>query len=98
MTALLARLTEKLAGGPQAGRSDSSPTSKGPLEWVDNNINSIVKEVCIPDDCRKSIMVPVYKGKSDPLVCGLYRAIKLLEQQMKVFESVGKEDKMLDVN
>ena len=33
-TARLARRTEKLAGGPQAGRSDSHP-----LEWVDNNNN-----------------------------------------------------------
>ena len=45
-------------------------------------------EGCIPDDWRKSILVPVYKGKGDPLVCGSYRAIKLLEQQMKVPERV----------
>ena len=42
-------------------------------------INNIVKEDCIPDDWRKSILVPVYKGKGDPLVCGSHRAIKLLE-------------------
>ena len=30
--------------------------------------------------------MPVYKVKCDPLVCGLYRAIKLLEQTMKVLE------------
>ena len=29
VTALLARWTEKLAGGPQAGTSDSPPTRKG---------------------------------------------------------------------
>ena len=51
-------------------------------------INNIVKEGCIPDDWRKSILVPVYKGKGDPLVCGSYRAIKLLEQPMKVLERV----------
>ena len=51
-------------------------------------INNIVKEGCIPNDWRKSILVPVYKGKCDPLVCGSYRAIKLLEQQMKVLERV----------
>ena len=51
-------------------------------------INNIVKEGCIPDDWRKSILVPVYKGKSDQLVCGSYRAIKLLEQPMKVLERV----------
>ena len=33
-------------------------------------------------------MVPVYKGKGDLLVCGSYRAIKLLEQPMKVLERV----------
>ena len=30
----------------------------------------------------------MYKGKADPLVCGSYRANKLLEQPMKVLERV----------
>ena len=51
--------------------------------WMTDLINNIVKEGCIPDDWRKSILVPVYKGKGDSLVCGSYRAIKLLEQPMK---------------
>ena len=38
VTALLARWTEKLAGGPQAGTSDS-PHQQGSWEWVDNNNN-----------------------------------------------------------
>ena len=37
--------------------------------WMIDLINNIVKEGCIPDDWRKSILVPVYKGKGDPLVC-----------------------------
>ena len=49
---------------------------------------NIVKEGCIPDDWRKSILVSVYKGKGDPLVCGSYRAIQLVEQPMKVLERV----------
>ena len=56
--------------------------------WMTDLINNIVKEGCIPDDWRKSILVPVYTGKGDPLVCGSYRAIKLLEQPMKVPERV----------
>ena len=32
--------------------------------------------------------MPVYKGKGDRLVCGSYRAIKLLKQPMKVLERV----------
>ena len=42
--------------------------------------------------------MPVYKGKGDPIGCGSYRAIKLLEQPMKVLESVGKENKRSSVN
>ena len=30
--------------------------------WMTDLINNIVKEGCIPDDWRKSILVPVYKG------------------------------------
>ena len=41
--------------------------------WMTYLINNIVKEGCIPDYLRKSILVPVYKGKVDPLVCGSYR-------------------------
>ena len=56
--------------------------------WMTDLINNIVKEGCIPDDWIQNILVPVYKGKGGPLVCGSYRAIKLLEQPMKVFERV----------
>ena len=56
--------------------------------WMTDLINNIVKEGCIPDDWRKRILVSVYKGKGDPLVCGSYRAIKLLEQPMKMLERV----------
>ena len=31
--------------------------------WMTDLIKNIVKEGCIPDDWRKSILVPVYKGK-----------------------------------
>ena len=56
--------------------------------WMTDLINNIVKECCIPDDWRKRILVRVYKGKCDSLVCGSYIAIKLLEQPMKVFVRV----------
>ena len=37
VSALLARWTENLAGGPQVRRSDPPPTSKGHGKWVNNN-------------------------------------------------------------
>ena len=54
--------------------------------WMTDLINNIVKEGCIHDNWRKNILVPEYKTKGDPRVCVSYRALKLLEQQMKVIE------------
>ena len=61
--------------------------------WMIDLINNIVNEGGIPYDWRKSILVPVYKGKCDPLVCGSYRAIKLLEQPMKVERVLEKKNR-----
>ena len=38
----------------------------------------------------ESILVSVYKGKCDPLICVSYRAIRLLGQAMKVLEQAMK--------
>ena len=32
--------------------------------------------------------LPIYKGKGDPMECGSYRGIKLLEHAMKVIERI----------
>ena len=54
--------------------------------WMADLINSIAKEGYIPNDYGKSILVPVYNGKYDPLMYGSYTAISLLEQAMKVLD------------
>ena len=83
------------AAGPTGVVSEMIKAAGGFVSrWMTDLISKIVKECCIPDDLRKSILVPVYNGKCDPLVCGSYRANKLLEQPMKVIESVGKEDQV----
>ena len=76
------------AAGPTGVVSEMKAAGGFGSRWMTDLINNIVKEGYIPDDWRKSILVPVYKGKGDPLVCGSYRAIKLLEQPMKVLERV----------
>ena len=50
-------------------------------------VNNIVKEGYITD-WRKSTLMSVYRGKCDPLVCSSYKDIKLLEQPMKMLETV----------
>ena len=58
------------------------------VEWMTDLCNTIIVEERIPEDWKRSILIPVYKGKGDPMECGSYRAIKLLEHAMKVVERV----------
>jgi len=59
-------------------------------QWILDLCNGIVKEGCIPEDW-KSGFLPIYKGKGDPMECGSYRGIKLLEYAMKVVERIFKD-------
>ena len=47
-----------------------------------------MKEGSIPEDWKSSVVLPIYKGKGDPMECGPYRGIKLLEHAMKVVERI----------
>ena len=57
-------------------------------QWILDLCNSIVKERCIPEDWKYSVVLPIFKGKGDPMECGSYRRIKLLEHAMKVVERI----------
>jgi len=57
-------------------------------QWILDLCNGIVKEGCIPEDWKSSAVLPIYKGKGDPMECGSYRGIKLLEHAMKVVERI----------
>ena len=50
----------------------------------------------MPDEWRKSVLVPLYRGKGDIKECGNYRGIKLMSHTMKLWEGIieariGKE-------
>ena len=70
------------------------------VEWLTEICNGIVEEKKIPEDLKSSILVPVYTGKGDPLACGSYRGIKLLEHAMKVIERVleGRIRDQIDID
>jgi len=57
-------------------------------EWLLDLCNGIGKEGCIPEDWKSSVILPIYKGKGDPMECGSYRGIQLLEHAMKVVERI----------
>ena len=92
VAAAIKGLKMEKAAGPTGEVSEMMKAAGGfGSRWMTDLINNIVKDGCISDDWRKSILVPVYKRKCDPLVCGSYRA-------MKVLESVGNEDQMSGIN
>jgi len=57
-------------------------------QWILDLCNATVKEGCITEDWKSSVVLPIYKGKGDSMECGSYRGIKLLEYAMKVVEKI----------
>jgi len=53
-----------------------------------NLCNGTVKEGCIPEDWKSSVVLPIYKGKGDPMECVSDRGIKLLEHAIKMVERI----------
>jgi len=53
-------------------------------QWILDLCYGIVKGGCIPVDWKSTVVLPIYKGKGDPIECGSYSGIKLLEHAMKV--------------
>jgi len=56
--------------------------------WILDLCNGTVEEGCITQDWKSSVVLPIYKGKGDPMECGSYIGIKLLEHAMKVVERI----------
>ena len=57
-------------------------------QWLLDLCNGTVEEGCIPEDWKSSVVLPIYKAKGDPVECGSYRGMKLLEHAMKVMERI----------
>jgi len=60
-------------------------------QWILDLCNGIVKEGCIPEDWKSSVVLPIYIRKGDPMECWSYRGIKLLEHAMKVVERIFED-------
>ena len=41
-------------------------------QYILDLCNGIVKEGSIPEDWKSSVVLPIYKGKGDPMECGSY--------------------------
>ena len=58
------------------------------IMWLTRLFNMILKERRMPDEWRKSIVVPFFKNKGDVQNCNNYRGIKLMSHTMKLWERV----------
>ena len=53
--------------------------------------NGMMNGEGMPTSWRKSVLIPLYKGKGDAKECTSYRSLKMLEHAMKVLERVFEE-------
>ena len=58
------------------------------VEFLTRLFNRLLRGGKMPDEWRKSVLVPFYKGKGDIKECGNYRGIKLTSHTMKLWERV----------
>ena len=54
------------------------------ISWQTKLFNKIFKSNKMPDEWRRSILVPIFKNKGDIQSCTNYRGIKLMSHTMKL--------------
>ena len=42
----------------------------------------------MPEEWKRSVLIPIYKNKRDAQCCGNYRGIKLMSHTMKIWERI----------
>ena len=73
--------------GKSPGPSEvSSEMMANEVSWKElcSVANGLLKGEDMPESWKRSITIPLYKGKGNALECSNYRTIKLLEHGMKI--------------
>jgi hypothetical protein len=58
------------------------------IVWLTKLFNLIFRSNKMPDEWRRSILVPIFKNKEDVQSCTNYRGIKLMSHTMKLWERI----------
>jgi hypothetical protein len=58
------------------------------IDWLTTLFNRVLLTKKMPNEWRKSTLVPIYKNKGDAQDCANYRGIKLMSHTMKLWERV----------
>jgi hypothetical protein len=58
------------------------------IVWLTKLFNPIFQSNKMPDEWRRSILVPIFKNKGDVQSCTSYRGVKLRSHTMKLWERI----------
>ncbi|KAK3545916.1 hypothetical protein QTP70_016712, partial [Hemibagrus guttatus] len=58
------------------------------VEFLASSFNRVLESERMPEEWRRSVLVPIFKNKGDVQSCSNYRGIKLMSHTMKVWERV----------
>ncbi|KAK3517159.1 hypothetical protein QTP86_003882 [Hemibagrus guttatus] len=58
------------------------------VEFLATLFNRVLESERMPEEWRRSVLVPIFKNKGDVQSCSNYRGIKLMSHTMKVWERV----------
>ena len=56
------------------------------IEFLTRLFNRLLMGERMPEEWRRSVLIPIYKNKGDAQCCGNYRGIKLMSHTMKTWE------------
>jgi hypothetical protein len=60
------------------------------IVWLTKLFNLIFRSNKMPDECRRSILVPIFKNKGGVQSCTNYWGVKLMSHTMKLWERIIK--------
>ena len=58
------------------------------VDFLTGLFKNILQTEKMPDEWRKSALVPIFKNKGDVQDCSNYRGIKLISHSMKIWERI----------
>ena len=56
------------------------------IKFLTRLFNRLLMGKRMPEEWRRSVLIPIYKNKGDAQCCGNHRGIKLMSHTMKVWE------------
>ena len=58
------------------------------IKFLTRLFNRLLMGECMPEEWKRSMLIPIYKNKGDAQFCGNYRGIKLMSHTIKVWERI----------